>query len=287
MARFYDKKRKGMKRAKSGKYYYPRRARSSVPKSKRAMVAARAPIVEVKRNESGMRSGYLSSTSPGQFYPIKSFQNLQQGLSQDDMTGNVIFSKYLKMKMKFRFPRDEYSIQKNFRIQVIHGWMTAPFSLASTPVGTPYSPARESVTKSELEQIIAARIGDDYNSTGDDMNFNRREKKLYKIEGKKWLTPNRNNQIGFAQQFGRYASETDHLIGGIPDITHSIQWSPMRRVRYQKSTPTNGDPAFYYPNESWVPFVVVFCPEYSNLAGITNEHKVQVYLNDCHWFTDS
>lgn len=289
MVKFYSKKKKGMKKAKSGKYYYPKK--TSKPKNKKAMVVSRAPIVETKKNQSGQSSFHLSTTTAGQFVALRSFLDMSQGLQQDDMTGKSIFSKYVKMKLKFQFPRDEYAIRKNFRIQLIHGWMTAPFALAPTPVGHPYAPARDSVTPAELEQIVAARLGSDFNATGDDMAFRDKQKKIYKIEGKQWLKPDRNSAIGFTQQFGRYAAETDHLIGGLPDIMRTLSWSPMRKVKYQHSTP-QGSADFYYPNEAWIPFVCIFCPEYMNTAPVgqdedPEDYKVKCIVNDCHWFTDS
>ena len=255
-----------MKRAKNGKYYYP--ARKTQPKKgKKQMVRARQPIVETKKSQAGQSTFYLSTTTAGQFVALRSFIDMSQGLQQDDMTGKSVFSKYIKMKLKFRFPRDEYAIRKNYRIQLIHGWMTAPFALADSPVGAPYSPAKDTVTVSELEQIIAARLGPDFNAVGDDMAFRDKQKKIYKIEGKQWIRPNRNNQIGFTQQFGRYAAETDHLIGGLPDVMRTLTWSPMRKVKYHLSTPAQGQGApFHYPNEAWVPFVCVFCPEFNNTA---------------------
>lgn len=286
MTKFYDKRRKGMKKAKNGKFYYPKKKQSR-PKSKQSMVQARQPIVETKKNQSGQSTFNLSTTSAGQFVALRSYIDMSQGISQDSMIGTSVFTKYISMKLKFQFPRDEYSIRKNYRIQLVHGWMTAPFALADTPVGAPYSPARGSVSPTELEQIVAARLGPDFNATGDDMAFREKRKRIFKVEGKQWIRPNRNAAIGFPQLFGRYAAETDHLLGGIPDVMKQLNWKPMRKTKYQLSTSTDGSfTDYYYPNENWVPFVCIFCPEYQNVAGTTDLYKVKCIVNDCHWFTD-
>jgi len=276
-----------MKKAKNGKFYYPKK-QSNRPKSKLAMVQSRAPIVETKKSQAGEDSFYLSTVAAGQFVPVRTFIDMSQGLGQDDMIGNSVFSKYIKMRLRFRFPRDEFSIRKNYRIQLIHGWMTAPYALATTPVGAPYAPARGSVSPAELEKIVARRIGEDFNAVGDDMSFRTKEKKIYKILGKQWIRPNRNNQIGFAQQFGRYAAETDHLIGGLADVYRDLKWTPMRKTRYTYSNPPDATD-FYYPNEAWIPFVCIYCPEFANVANTAataTDYHVKCTVNDCHWFTD-
>ena len=255
-------------------------------KARKRFAAKRALIVETKKRQSGEQSIHLSATSAGQSVFLRSFMFMSQGLQKDDFLGDSVFSKYVKMKMLFSFPRDEYSIQKNYRIQLIHGWVTAPFALTNI-AGTQYAPVATTVTESELETIMASKIASQFNATGDELAFRDKEKKIYKIEGKKWLRPNRNQQIGFAQQFGRYAAETDHLIGGIPDITESLTWKPMRKVEYTTSTPS-GASIFHYPNQAWIPFVHIYCPEFNNVANAsdTNYH-VKLRVNDCHWFSDS
>lgn len=248
--------------------------------------AKRAPMVETKKRESGESSVYLSATSPGQTVFLRSFMFMNQGIGKSEFLGDSVFSKYIKMKLLFRFPRDEYSIRKNYRIQLIHGWVTSPYALTNT-AGTQYAPIRGSVTSTELETILASKIADSFNAPGDELAFREKEKKIYKIEGKQWLTPDRNGQIGFAQQFGRYAAETDHLIGGIPDIKRSLTWKPMRKVALDLSQP-NGEAAFHFPNQAWVPFVHIYCPEFGNVASTTNTaYHVQLRANDCHWYTDS
>lgn len=289
MVKYYVKWKKGMKKSKNGKYYYPKKSGKKV--STKQLVAARQPIIETKKNEAGQSTFNLSITTAGQFVALRSFLDMSRGTDGTDMIGDSVFSKYIKMKLKFRFPRDEYAIRDNYRIQLIHGWMTAPFSLAETPVGNPYAPAMKTVSPAELEGIVAARLGDDFNAVGDDMAFREKRKKIYKVLGKQWIKPDRNNQIGFAQQFGRYAAETDHIIGGIPDVVKSLTWTPMRRTKYQYSTPPNDSP-FYYPNESWIPFVCIYCPDYPNIPAPgegqqQSDFQVKCIVNDCHWFSDS
>jgi hypothetical protein len=279
-------------KAKNGKFYYPKRRqqRQRKPTTKQ-LVLARQPIIETKKNQAGQSTFDLSRTSSAQFVALRSFIDMSQGSSSSDMIGESIFSKFIKMKLRFRFPRDEYAIRKNYRIQLIHGWMTAPFALATTPVGAPYAPARGTVSPTELEQIIVARLQDAFNSEGDEMAFRDKEKRIYKVLGKKWLKVDRTGALGFPQMFGRYAAETDHLLGGIPDIKESITWRPMRKVKYTYSNPS-GSSEYWFPNESWVPFVCLYIPEYGNTAAAgagqsQSDFQPKCTVNDCHWYSDS
>lgn len=255
---------------------------------RKAFAMKRQPLVETKKREGTISNFYINRSSQ-RFIPPASFENLNLGLGDDNVIGKSIFSKYYSMKLKFVFPRDEDSIQKNYRIKVIHGWMTAPYGLPE--VSNNYIPQRGTVSAAELGVIQQDRLSPAWahgSFANDDLEFRDKEKKIYKVIGQKWVRPDRNAQIGFAQQFGRYAAETDHLIGGIPDVKMTLNWKPMRKVNLTKTTGGSGGTEFLYPNEAWVPFVCVYTPDFDNLpTSPTSDKLVQVYWNDCHWFSDS
>lgn len=288
--KYYKKYKKGMKKAKNGKYYYPRKKQPTTNyRGRQSFAMKRQPLVETKKHEGVIKEFAINRTS-ARFIPPTSFQILNRGIQDNNVLGSSIFSKYYSMKLKFVFPRDEYSIQKNYRIQVIHGWMTAPYGLPE--VSNNYIPQRGSVTTADLVTIQQDRLSPAWTHgsfSNDDLEFRNKEKKIYRVEGKQWIRPNRNNQIGFAQQFGRYAAETDHLIGGIPDVKVQLQWKPMRKINLTDSTNGGGsNTPFLYPNEAWIPFVCVYTPDFENLpVDSTTANLVQCHYNDCHWYSDS
>lgn len=246
--------------------------------------AVRAPFVECKKNQDPLVSEHLQEGSFSTFIPVSSFTRMNRGVEDDNFIGDSIFSKYISMKLNFQFPQGAHTILKPYRIQVIHGWMTAPYSLDTSGL---YGPDKESVSRAELDAIIAARCGGEWNQAVDRMNFRDKTKKIYQVEGKRWVTVNRNAQISQPQLVSN---------GGPENAFLQLHWKPMRKINLVDSDDTNSTlPAspFSYPNEAWIPFVCVYTPDKDNLHNIdptkplTDEARVNLQTMNCHWYTDS
>lgn len=290
MVKFHDKWKKGMKKAKNGKYYYPAKNANKGKKNPKEKSQWRAPLVETKKNPDGPSNFLIPDDSPAIFVAVSSFMKMHKGIEIDQFIGKDVFSRYISMKLNFRFPQGEHSIINNYRLQVIHGWMTAPFARDNY-----VAPKKAEVNLTELETIITNRIQPAFNQTADRMTFRDKEKRIYKIEGKSWVRPNRNNQINHPQDAsvlveGSTASE--YMVGGPPDVFKQISWRPMRKTRYTYTANVGGTPSppqpFYYPNEAWIPFVVIYAPDYANVGKIgDDDYKVSVDASNCHWYSDS
>jgi hypothetical protein len=214
---------------------------------------------------------------------------MNRGVEDDQFIGDSIFSKYISMKLNFQFPQGQNSILQPYRIQVIHGWMTAPFSLDTSGL---YGPNRTTVSRAELDAIIAARVGPEFNQAVDRMNFRDKTKKIYRVEGKKWITINRDSQINQTT----FIAPTSENKGGPGDSFMQLAWKPMRKVNLLDSSDTNSSlpPSPYsYPNEAWIPFVCIYTPDKDNLNNpdktepMPDESRVTIQAMNCHWYTDS
>ena len=142
----------------------------------KAMVSARAPIVETKKRTMGALSGFISPTVYFSDFPCRSFLEMTQGLDGDQMTGEAIFAKYYSMKVKLNFP-DEHPIDSNFRAQLVWGWRTAPLSVPNTaPAGFPAgTPTRTTITRDQINNMIISSVADGFNQNVDQMNFRDKE----------------------------------------------------------------------------------------------------------------
>lgn len=261
-------------------------------KQRSNFAANRSAIVETKKITSGVSTTHLSNlvASNPTFLPPISFLKYQQGIGEQYIIGQSIYSKYYSMKMKFDFPSGVNTIKENYKIQVIHGWMTAPFALDST-----FSPLKNEPTTAQLEAIMVARLRPNWNSATDQLLFNDKEKAILRIEGKQWIQPDLRHQIGLnAQYHTALASQPQTIAGGLPSVSKQLTWKPMRKIKLEYSSDggtTSGsgvsaaDP-YYYPNQSWIPFVCVYTPQFAN-AGSTTDGQVLVSQSDCHWFSDS
>lgn len=259
----------------------------------------RAPMVECKKLTFGVGVGKVSYTSPVSWIPNRSYVEYQRGFKNGDVLGSDIFSKYYSMKVKFDFPRDNFSIPEQYRMYLIHGWMTAPFGLPVVPA-SPYQLERDTVTFSQLEQKMIQLIQHEWNDGQDEMEFRTKEKKLYKILGKQLITPNRNRSIGLKQTASVLVegSTADEMIsGGPPSVMKQLHWKPMKKVRLTETAglTSGGSGGFLYPNQSWIPFAFVYAPDHLNLKHPNDdpltppvpEAMVTMSYNDCHWYTDS
>jgi hypothetical protein len=218
-------------------------------------------------------------------------------MDEDNMIGTSIFSKYYSMKVKVNFPT-EFPINNNFRAQLVWGWVTAPLAYPTTiPTGFPAgTPTRSDVGTGNIDNEIVTRIQDGFNQAVDVMNFRDKEKRIYKIVGKKWVKPDRRHQIGMPQTTNVYIDPDDDKItnsynGSIPPWTHQVTFKPMRKVKYTYSSGNNqGSLQHWYPNEAWIPFVALYTPNiasyYKDDSGVVPDGgKLTFSANDCHWYT--
>lgn len=278
---------------------YAKRMRSKRGKkpTKGQLVSARAPIVECKKYEVQHDSFRLSESSSSVTPAVDAYLKMFQGLQNDQYVGNSIFSKYVSMKLEFSWPQENFAVTGQYRVQLIHGWVTAPLGYAKTPLNA-YVPARNTVTEAEIEKTIAARVTEAFDSSTDIMEFRDKEKRLYKILGKQWLKPNRKNQIGAPQNSAVLVdgmSAEDYVIGGPPKVFKQLNWRTHHKVRLTNTFDSTTQTAFGYPNESnMIPFVVIYTPDHANLINNANpenppsdDYLPNVRMSTCHWFTDS
>lgn len=258
------------------------------------MSSARAPMVECKKRTLGISGGFLSPTTVFHLMPMASFLNQQQGLDEDQMIGTTIFSKYYSVKLKLNFPT-EFPIEDNFRAQVVWGWRTAPFAFPSA-AATTGTVTRGTVSRADLTNELMRSVQDGFNQSADLMNFRDKEKSIYKVSGKKWITPDRRFQIGQKQQqvFNSTSGKMEN-VGSLPPWNTQITFKPMRKVKYTFSSGSHGGTAVphFYPNEAWIPWVGIYTPNVSSYyqpdgGGATPDGgKITYSFNDCHWYTDS
>lgn len=287
------------KYTKAQKAAYAKRMRGKKKKAPRGNIAksrARASLVECKKHQAAHPQLELTNSLISVWPEVRTFLNMQQGIGESQFIGNSIFSKYLSMKLQFNFPQEEFAVTGQYRIKLVHGWMTAPLAYSQAPLN-PYVPDRDTCTEVEIYNTITSRCLPGFDNLDDVMKFRDKEKKIYRIEGSQWIKPNRANQIGHPQSSavivdGMEAS--DYIVGGPPKVLKQLHWKPMRKVRYTPTTGGAGGTPFHYPNESWLPFVAIFTPDHNNLVNNaspleppTSAYFPKVQISSCHWYTDS
>lgn len=191
------------------------------------------------------------------------------------LEGDSLFAKYLAMKVQVDYPEGAHAPQTAPRpVEVIWGWVN-PLNLTSYT-----TPTSKTITPEQVRAHIENHVKEEFDQKQDNMRFHDKKKRNYNIIGRRKVTPNFNRQV---------PTLTTYLASAGP-IQFTIKWPMMKKVNYQKSerSPWANDigKTFAYPNEAYLPFVVVYNPD-SELFANSDEGKVMVKYNSCLWFNDA
>lgn len=220
------------------------------------------------------------------FFHLWSFLNLTQGIGSQVMTGKSVTAKYLTAKVHFEFPSTPPDT--NPRYYLVHGWVKIPTN------NTAYTdPTRADFTRANLIDHIQDHLKRDFDEVtkSEFLNFNEKRQKNYIVLGYKRIAPNQNRMY-LPTQIVYNTTSQNNVIHGIPsDKNYVLKW-PMnnRKITYSNGKTTNLPPGttdnFMYPNNSWLPFFLYYCPDAGHvLPG--HQYSPSIAHDDKFWFTDS
>lgn len=221
--------------------------------------------------------------------PLDSYTRMSNGTMDYQMIGDQVFSKSLKMKMKFRFLQRSSIMNLPFKLYVVHGWVTQPLGATQST-----ATASADVTKQILHNHVANQVKEYFEELVDDMRFLKKEMRNIKIEGYRRLKPNYDGSL--APPPAAAVSTTGHNAGTIPDIKLNLKWKTNRKIRYTLGKPTQTasgaavDVQNFYPNNQWLPFVIIFNPEFKEMKdnpGNDTANLIKFNYNSIHEYTDS
>lgn len=221
--------------------------------------------------------------------PVHSFCRMVNGTRDYEMIGDNVFSKSLNMKLKFRFPQRDEMINTPFRMYVVHGWVTSPLSATQRT-----NPSATEVTQGDVDQHIVNQVAEYFDQKVDEMRWQTREYNNIKILGYRRIkvpdgvqTPLPTGGTGAQGENG----------GTVPDTRMSISWPTNKKIHYTLGTETqNGsetavDIQNFYPNNQWLPWVVIYSPDWEALktdpGGTQVPAQVQLNYNSIHHYSDS
>ena len=264
--------------------------------SKKQMIKSRQPLVETKslvQSEQAGTGGYMIVPPtdfvdmPGVFYnlPLHAYTTMEQGLGEDKMIGQSIFSRYLNAKVQIRFPGGANLISdRHYPMELVAGWIPSPLSLTSNT-----TPKVDAFTPPLMSSYVTQRIAEYFNARVDKLQFIPKHASNIRITYRKRLVAdmNKTNVIP--------ATVTATGNGGyVPDIFETVTWKTNKKVFYEKGGARSSDPADpkhnFFPNYSWIPFLCVYSPMYAGETGdnfVPADRCPRVSYNVAHYFTDS
>lgn len=311
--------KKGALKKTTAKGAYGKRAKKNFGKRRR-------PFVETKTRES-ITVNMANRTPPamGQtfdvHYPnILEFQNLPvddaftvleprsftrmcQGVGEDKMIGESVYSRFIKQKVTFRYPGGANQIAFGHNMYLIHGWVTVPMALTSVATNTWGSPsvlipAIDGIDQDSLKSYIAYQVKQHYNEREDKMRFVPKRTTNVKILSYRKVRTDRNSQPSMTPASGD-AVAVSAMAGQLPDIHMTNTWKTSRKIHYvlgkdvnlayPAANPLENDVQQWFPNYAWLPFTCIYNPDFATQKKVDGETNAVIELchNDQHWYTDA
>lgn len=281
--------------------------------TKKAFQIRRAPFVETKVNSPDAMTKELqmeAEESTGGLWnsmvvntqvhnsdahtllPIAPWIFTTQGTDDHNMLGRSIFSKYLKTKVEFTLPSQDRVIRHPAEVYLIHGWVTQPTGATAHTV-----PSDKNMTYAEFNNHVNDQIKQWFNDRYDKLRFIEKTQSNLKILGYQKLRVKPKSNLGMDPQIFE-SGLNDKIVGAPPTINMTCTWPCMKKLHMtkgQKFTAYSGhETDFYYPNHSWIPFLMVYSPTYESFRDTdiypdlsTDEPIINVRYNTQHYFTDS
>lgn len=280
--------------------------------AKRQMGKRRRPFVETKRRVHSITVARNASTAgvPAVNYPaviegvkisnasaftlldLSSYYRNSHGFLEDNVIGDSLFSRYLKLKIQLRFPEGEDMIVNPVRIQLITGWVTAPLAYTNNT-----TPTEGNATQAYLLAHLVNQLKEYFDERNDFLRF--REKTTSNVRILKWqsLKPNLNTAIASVPGQTAFGEDQDEIrtTGAVPFVQRSFTWKTNRKVHLSEGTalPTgndapDSDTQNLYPNNQWLPFACLYNPEFARMRNVDNEDvECTLAQNNIHFYTDS
>lgn len=276
-------------------------------------------------------------TDAFEFIPLDSFYRNSHGFEDYNCMGNSLFSKYLKLKLQVRFPDNglihlpvpdaeqpapgatyevgNKMIEEPTKLYLICGWVTqnwnCPIEGATNAVPVAGArPQRDSATQAQLKDYIKRQIEPYFDDSTDKLMFREKVTSNIKIDKYVRIKPDLSHAIGTQAvpttveiHSGTFAGDNTQVPGqgSIPDVNKSWSVKTNRKIHLTEGTATAGqtDNQNLYPNHSWLPFAMLYNPNWKQQADhfvmgggaeqyrFTSVQSIQYRFNDAHYYTDS
>jgi len=277
---------------------------------KKQMMKRRAPFVETKSRtaedvylqyeDQNDRTDYQTYDTPHLFLNPDAFLMMTQGLQEDQMIGNSVFSKYINLKVQVRFSQHSFIINEQNKItprfpqnyELIWGIVPTPMKYTNST-----TPKANSTTIAEVHAHINQRVIDFFNERKDKLRFIPKKGASLRIFGRRKVRPDLRFQATAPLQTTDNVGE-DTVVGSIPDYFTEISWKPMRKMHYERTNNLDGEGREgLFPNyTNFLPFCVLVNHDYELVEKAAGDpgtavarqlYQPAVAWNSIHYYSDS
>lgn len=254
--------------------------------------------------------------------PLRSWTRVSHGFGENQVIGNNLFSKYLNFKLQVRFPDGSdisvpsiktpgtyvnvpnKMIEKPTKLFLVCGWITESLNYPLVSDVSPSLPAQSSADGDAIANYITQQLKPFFDDDEDKLQFRPKQTTNIKIEKYVKISPNLDNAISTqATPEHQFSDSSVNIIevkehGSIPDVYRSWNTKTNRKLPLTEGKEVSiypVDKQNLYPNNSWIPFAVIYNPDYQfQLANIkvaegevSSTQMMQYRWNDAHYYTDS
>lgn len=258
--------------------------------------------------------------------PLRSWTRISNGFGEHQCIGNSIFSKFLNVKLQVRFPDgqhisipdptkpgENYSvvnkmIEKPTKLYMVCGWITESLNYPIDNTPSPSLPAQSSATQEAIDAYITQQLKPFFDDDEDKLQFRPKQTTNIKIEKYVQFKPRHETAIGtqatpyvVSAPPGELGPQVAYPANGsVPDVMRTWSTKTNRKLPLTEGTETSfsTDKQNLYPNNSWIPFCVIYNPNYEQQANnflvdpndsqkFTQVQTMLYRWNDAHYFTDS
>lgn len=254
--------------------------------------------------------------------PLKAWQRISHGFGENQVIGNSLFSKYLNFKLQVRFPDGKdilvpsqktpgtqisvpnKMIESPTKLYLVCGWITQSLNYPLDNQPSPSLPAQSSADGNALDHYITQQLKPFFDDDEDKLQFRPKQTTNIKIEKYVKIAPNLDKAIATqAMPYQRWSNNLGENVnaiepmGSIPDVFRSWSTKTNRKIPLTAGADVGFpvDKQNLYPNNSWVPFAVIYNPDYESQlenfkvadGEVTQVQLMQFRYNDAHYYTDS
>ena len=271
----------------------------------------RAPFVETKRrvtslvnaqnvNADGSHGANYLNQIGGLTIPnddaitilhLDSFLRMSHGFNEQNMIGDAVYSRLIKAKYQFRFPEGTNQLVNPCKVYLIQGWVTVPSAFTSNT-----SPTESAATLPNLRSHIQEQLKEYFDQREDFLRFRELTTSNMKILSWREIKPPRTQIPAAPSVIFNTDSELHVTVGTPPMINRSLTWKVNRKIHYSEGkevaagsgTTFTHDIQNLYPNQSWLPFAVVYNPDFARMSNASGTAQTMtVAWNDIHYYSDS
>lgn len=271
----------------------------------------RAPFVETKRrvtslinasnvNADGSHAANYLNQIGGLTLPndnaitilhLDSFLRMSHGFLEQNMLGDAVYSRLVKAKYQFRFPEGINQLVNPCKVYLIQGWVTVPSAFTTNT-----DPEEAEATTATLRSHIDDQIREYFDQREDFLRFREKTTSNMKIISWKEIKPPKTQIPAVPGVVFNSETELHQTVGTPPMINKSLTWKVNRKIHYSKGKAlAAGDGVTFpqdtqnlYPNQSWLPFSVVYNPDFARMSNALGVAQTMTCAwNDIHYFTDS